>query len=213
MEETFSEKPNETHYKLVTNITQGLTIYIILLFLYFYLLKAKSIYYFLHEELIGYLSSSVFPAIISSETAEIVIGLLSTFFVFFLLPGLSIFFAWKTIRYINSHRRKKYEYQRLKSGDPVENSIPENIFIIDSYKAHVDLKELFERAKRSYAAGNYQEAISIFSEAIILCSNHKAYYNRAILYYKIGKKKRAMSDLKKAAKLGHEESQILLAIF
>ena len=201
MERTFPEKFNGTQYKLENILILRLAIFIIFLFLYFYFFNVKEI---------GFPPSPDPVLSFLSETIEISIGILSIILVFILPPVLCTLFSWKTIGKVISHRRKRYEDQRLKSGNPAEKKIPGNISNRDSYKAHGDLKELSERGKESYTAGNYQEAISIYSRAINLCSNNSAYFNRGIVYYKMGKRKKSVKDFKKAAKLGHEKSQYIL---
>ena len=64
--------------------------------------------------------------------------------------------------------------------------------------------------KKYYAAGNHHEAINRFGQAIDVRSDSKAFYNRGLLYYKIGDRNKAVKDLKVAATLGHEKSQNIL---
>lgn len=62
-----------------------------------------------------------------------------------------------------------------------------------------------------YQSGKYDEAILAFTSAIALSSNHVlAYYNRGVVYSKIGKREQAINDLKVAARLGHPKSQEIL---
>lgn len=68
-----------------------------------------------------------------------------------------------------------------------------------------------EEGKALFRSGNYQEALSVFTNAIELKPNYAlAYYNRAIVYSKLGDQKQAESDLKEASFLGHKKAQELL---
>ncbi len=68
-----------------------------------------------------------------------------------------------------------------------------------------------EKGKALFNAGNYEEAIEVFNSAIILKPNYAlAYYNRAIVYNKLGDHQRAEADLKEACYLGHKKAQELL---
>jgi tetratricopeptide (TPR) repeat protein len=56
------------------------------------------------------------------------------------------------------------------------------------------------------ALKDYTKAIDINPE------NPEAYYNRAVLWGKIGKQKEGFEDLKRAARLGHLEAQKYLRL-
>ncbi|WP_207681255.1 tetratricopeptide repeat protein [Desulfonema magnum] len=62
-----------------------------------------------------------------------------------------------------------------------------------------------------YRAGNFQEALSLFSNAIDLNPKSKlAYYYRGIIHKKLGNHPRSVNDLTAAAQLGHKNAQELL---
>ncbi|MDM8526411.1 tetratricopeptide repeat protein [Desulfococcaceae bacterium HSG8] len=68
-----------------------------------------------------------------------------------------------------------------------------------------------EKGKKLYRLAKYNEAIDILSSAIELKPDFAAaYYNRAIIYYKIGDDKKAESDLKEASYLGYKKAKKLL---
>lgn len=68
-----------------------------------------------------------------------------------------------------------------------------------------------EKGKAMFKAGKYKEAIELMSNAIELKPNYAiAYYNRAIVYNKMGKSKDAENDLKEACYLGHKKARELL---
>lgn len=68
-----------------------------------------------------------------------------------------------------------------------------------------------EKGKKLFRAGKYQEAIDIFTSAIELKPDHAAaYYNRAVVYHKIGDIKQAENDLKEASYLGDKKAKRLL---
>lgn len=68
-----------------------------------------------------------------------------------------------------------------------------------------------EKGKALFSAGKYQEAIDVLNSAIELKPNYAiAYYNRAMVYNKLGQNKMAENDLKEASYLGHKKAQELL---
>ncbi len=68
-----------------------------------------------------------------------------------------------------------------------------------------------EKGKSLFRNGQYDEALKVFNSAIELKPNYAiAYYNRAIVYNKLGDHKQAESDLKEACYLGHKKAQELL---
>ncbi len=72
-------------------------------------------------------------------------------------------------------------------------------------------QEGVERGKKLYKDGNYQGAIDVLTHAIQAKPNYAvAYYNRAIVYKKIGNIKKAEHDLKEASFLGHKKAQDVL---
>ncbi|MDY7036471.1 MAG: TMEM43 family protein, partial [Thermodesulfobacteriota bacterium] len=73
------------------------------------------------------------------------------------------------------------------------------------------IEEWILTGKKEFGAKNYKNALDAFSMAIE--SNPKlavAYYNRGVVYDKIGNKESAISDLKVAASLGHKNAQHIL---
>jgi tetratricopeptide (TPR) repeat protein len=70
-----------------------------------------------------------------------------------------------------------------------------------------------EKGKELYRTGNYQEAVNVLTSAIELKPDYAiAYYNRAIVYYKLGDRKQAENDLKEASYLGHKKAKELLSL-
>ncbi len=68
-----------------------------------------------------------------------------------------------------------------------------------------------EKGKSLFDAGKYEEALKVFDSAIELKPNYAvAYYNRAIVYNKLGNQKKSEEDLKEACLLGHKKAQELL---
>lgn len=68
-----------------------------------------------------------------------------------------------------------------------------------------------EKGKSLYNAGRYEEALEVFNSALELKPNYAlAYYNRAIVYNKLGDNKKAEEDLKEACYLGNKKAQELL---
>ncbi|WP_207679375.1 tetratricopeptide repeat protein [Desulfonema magnum] len=68
-----------------------------------------------------------------------------------------------------------------------------------------------KKGKKLYRSGKYREAIDVFSSAIELKPDSSAaYYNRAIVYYKIGNNQLAKNDLREASYLGHQRAKELL---
>ncbi len=68
-----------------------------------------------------------------------------------------------------------------------------------------------EKGKKLFWAGDYDDALDALSSAIELKPNHaSAYYNRAIVHYKLGDGEQAEKDLKEASYLGHKKAQELL---
>lgn len=62
-----------------------------------------------------------------------------------------------------------------------------------------------------FATGNYEPALYAFTEIIEKDPTAPGgYYNRAVLYYKLGDYSKAKADLITAAKLGHEKSRYVL---
>ncbi len=65
-----------------------------------------------------------------------------------------------------------------------------------------------KKGETLYRSGNFQEALSLFTNAIDLKpKSARAYYDRGITYEKMGIQKRALDDLAAAARLGHEKAQ------
>ena len=68
-----------------------------------------------------------------------------------------------------------------------------------------------EKGRALFNSGKYNEALDVLNGAIDLKPNHaKAYYNRAMVYNKIGRIKDAENDLKEASYLGDKRAQELL---
>lgn len=70
-----------------------------------------------------------------------------------------------------------------------------------------------EKGTKLYNAGNYQDAITAFSRAIEIKPDYAiAYYNRAIIYHKLGDTLHAENDLREASRLGHKKAQEFLSL-
>lgn len=70
-----------------------------------------------------------------------------------------------------------------------------------------------EKGKELYRTGDYQEAANVLTSAIELKPDYAiAYYNRAIVYYRLGDRKQAENDLKEASYLGHKKARELLSL-
>lgn len=68
-----------------------------------------------------------------------------------------------------------------------------------------------EIGKKLYRSGNYQESIEAFTRAIQSNPEYAiAYYDRGIVYYKIGSDELAKNDLKEALRLGYKKAEQLL---
>ncbi|RLC09283.1 MAG: hypothetical protein DRI57_22410 [Deltaproteobacteria bacterium] len=68
-----------------------------------------------------------------------------------------------------------------------------------------------EKGKKLYDAGNYQEAIDAFSNAIKLKSDYAiAYYNRGIVHYRLDDNEQAEKNLREADALGYKKAEKLL---
>ena len=68
-----------------------------------------------------------------------------------------------------------------------------------------------EKGKSLYNDGRFEEALEVFNSAVELKPNYAlAYYNRAIVFNKLGNNKRAEEDLKEACYLGNKKAQELL---
>ena len=61
--------------------------------------------------------------------------------------------------------------------------------------------QLKEQGNRCFAAGNYQQAISYFTQAIKLQETAVYYSNRAACYLKLSNYQQALADAMKATKL------------
>lgn len=68
-----------------------------------------------------------------------------------------------------------------------------------------------EKGRQLFQKGDYEGALKEFDMAIDLKANYAtAFYNRAIVYNKLGRRKEAESDLQEASYLGHKKAQSLL---
>ena len=62
-------------------------------------------------------------------------------------------------------------------------------------------EQLKEQGNKCFAAGNYQQAISYFTQAIKLSENAIYYSNRAACYLKLSNYSQALADATRATKL------------
>ncbi|MDM8551070.1 tetratricopeptide repeat protein [Desulfobacterales bacterium HSG2] len=73
------------------------------------------------------------------------------------------------------------------------------------------VKILDQMGKKFYRSGNYREAAEAFTRVIELKPDYAlGYYNRAVVYYKVGDGDAAESDLRKASGLGYKKADKLL---
>lgn len=99
---------------------------------------------------------------------------------------------------INARLCKHCRYEFEKPSRPLTASPPRE-------------KLLDRKGKGLYKAGDFEEAIRIFS--VFIDFNPKAsqaYYNRGMAYYKLEKQAEAIKDLKRAIELGHEKARQFL---
>ncbi len=67
------------------------------------------------------------------------------------------------------------------------------------------------RGKAHYAKRNFQEALTAFTHAIEENPNAAAaYFDRGVVFTKLGANERAVKDLKSAARLNHQKAQKFL---
>lgn len=147
----------------------------------------------------------------SYETFVYLIRLLVFLCVWIIPPGLIVLLAWMTIRKNIMHRRERYKSinsQKRNFGKKI--SYEKRISSI-SATAALDINEAFEKARISYMSGNFQDSINEFNKIINSYSHDKAFFYRAVAYYKLGNKKQALHDLKVAAILGHKKTQKILS--
>ena len=72
-------------------------------------------------------------------------------------------------------------------------------------------KNLIEKGRTFYNSGNYPDAIKAYSSIVDL--NPKgmtSYFNRGVVYTKVGDYRQAVNDFRIAARLGHKKAQDLL---
>jgi tetratricopeptide (TPR) repeat protein len=74
-----------------------------------------------------------------------------------------------------------------------------------------DVADWIKKGYGLYRAGNYEDAVRVFTLAIALDPRaRQAYYNRGISYKHVDRVKEAVKDLHIAAKLGHQKARELL---
>lgn len=71
--------------------------------------------------------------------------------------------------------------------------------------------DLINEAQLLFREKNYKSAINTLTRAIKINNEcDSAFFNRGVVFLKMGNTERAINDLKTAAKLGHEKSKELL---
>ena len=71
--------------------------------------------------------------------------------------------------------------------------------------------DFFEKAQTLIRSGSYEEALSSLKRAIEQNpTDAQAYFYRSAIYNKLGNRKKALEELKAAARLGHEKSREIL---
>ncbi|MDM8551071.1 tetratricopeptide repeat protein [Desulfobacterales bacterium HSG2] len=74
-----------------------------------------------------------------------------------------------------------------------------------------EILDQMEKGKKFYRSGNYPEAIDAFTRVTELKPDYAlGYYNRAVVYYKVGDGDAAENDLRKASRLGYKKADKLL---
>jgi tetratricopeptide (TPR) repeat protein len=69
----------------------------------------------------------------------------------------------------------------------------------------------FVKAWRYYNAGQFEEALRVYTRLLSLDSkNALAHFNRSVVYLRLGAQRKAFEDLKKAAGLGHKKAREFL---
>ena len=136
--------------------------------------------------------------------------LLAILFAFFIPSGLIILLAWKMVKKVNFHRRSKYKSATDQREITIEGLMPEKISSSTSINIPLSIKEWLGKGKALYLSGSYQDAINAFTNALNLSPGYTAYFNRGVVYNKLGNKKQAMNNIKAAARLGHKKSQKIL---
>ncbi|MCP4688115.1 MAG: tetratricopeptide repeat protein [Desulfobacterales bacterium] len=67
------------------------------------------------------------------------------------------------------------------------------------------------KGKAHFAKRNFQDALSAFSKAIEINANFAAaYFDRGVVFTKLGANRRAVDDLKAAARLNHKKARDFL---
>jgi tetratricopeptide (TPR) repeat protein len=141
----------------------------------------------------------------------VVLGeILAIFIIFFIPSGLIILLAWKMLKKVNLYRSRKYKTTTGQSKISIEGLMAEKISSSTSKNISLSLKEWLEKGKALYLAGSHQDAINAFTNALNLSPNYTAYFNRGVVYNKLGNKKLAVKNIKAAARLGHKKSQKML---
>jgi len=205
-------------YKIANITTKTIIVFFVFLILYLYLPIAHRIYIFLNSELFKSPSNidSVFgtsrhPAS-SDAVIDIIWGILVGFFTFVIPPGLICLLAWRMMKKVKFHRKRIYKSIGDKRESSIEGLVDGKEFISTSNNTSLTVKEWLEKGEVLYKSSSYQEAINSYNNAINLSPNYKAYFNRGVVYNKLGNRKQAVSDLKAAASLGHKKSQKILTL-
>ena len=204
-------------YKIATITTKTIIVFFAFLILYSYLPIANRIYILL-------LNSEIFsgPGNIDSfgtlghptsfgDTPKIIWGILAALFTFVIPPGLIFLLAWRVMKKVNFHRKKIYKSIGDRRESSIEGLMDGKKINSISNNTSLSIKEWLEKAEVLYTSGSYQEAINSYTNAINLFPNYKAYFNRGVVYKKLGNRKQTVSDLKAAARLGHKKSQKILS--
>ena len=189
-------------YKIATITTKTIIVFFVFLILYSYLPIANRIYILL-------LNSEIPTS--SDDTLETIWGILATLFTFVIPPGLIFLLAWRVMKKVNFHRKKIYKSIGDRRESSIEGLMDGKKINSISNNTSLSIKEWLEKGEVLYTSGSYQEAINSYTNAINLSPNYKAYFNRGIVYNKLGNRKQTVSDLKAAARLGHKKSQKILS--
>lgn len=189
-------------YKIATITTKTIIVFFVFLILYSYLPIANRIYILL-------LNSEIPTS--SDDTLETIWGILATLFTFVIPPGLIFLLAWRVMKKVNFHRKKIYKSIGDRRESSIEGLMDGKKINSISNNTSLSIKEWLEKGEVLYTSGSYQEAINSYTNAINLSPNYKAYFNRGVVYNKLGNRKQTVSDLKAAARLGHKKSQKILS--
>jgi len=85
------------------------------------------------------------------------------------------------------------------------------VFVLRNANNSLNSETTVSKGQEKLKSGHYQEAISLFSDAISMdAGNYKAYFSRGIGYSKLGKFEIALKDFDKSIALSPENDKAML---